>query len=378
MFYREKVLEMIKYKNIIEAFVQHSEPDVFFPKSDNFQTRTCLFKLSRSSLFKRKKSRKMKALSVVFSVVVAFLFISSATSSCSTSILDLIIILDASGSIGPADFNLAVQAAEDIVSKLNVGPNTVRVGYFTYDNTVRPITTLVSTDQDKAKLIQLIQNTVYTGGATATGDALEFAARIFNSYPRAQAPKIVTLFTDGASNTGRPVVAEATKLKDLQVDIFAIGIGTGINQQELEDVASIPTSKYKKLITDYASLFNEVNAITNVACETPAFITVKEPVQIKAVANETRNFQVDMTKLPIRSSAFFVIALEIIEGNALLTPSYDGETALAYTSAETIEIDGRIIFNYYYPIDKSQARFYVKTKALDSGNNEYNFNVDVF
>lgn len=56
----------------------------------------------------------------------------SQISDCQKSILDLVIAIDSSSSIGAANFNLAKDAIYKLVSNLNIGPSNAKVGIINY------------------------------------------------------------------------------------------------------------------------------------------------------------------------------------------------------------------------------------------------------
>lgn len=101
----------------------------------------------------------------------------------------------------------------------------------------------------------------------------------------------------------------ADDLKKDKVTMFSIGIGTGINKNELEKISDKPYSKYVKMVTDYAQLYQEINEITKLTCQVPAFIDLNTKSNLIIEKNEVRNLQVDVSKI---SGANF-IELEITD-----------------------------------------------------------------
>jgi hypothetical protein len=131
----------------------------------------------------------------------------------------------------------------------------------------------VDTDQIKATLIAVVNKDMpYLNGMRATGDALNRARQIFFNSPCEFTPRVLVLFTDGGSNMGVNVITEADLLKNQDVSIFTVGVGSGINHAELNAVSSKPVTTFKKLISNYKDLYAAINQITQTACGTPAFI----------------------------------------------------------------------------------------------------------
>jgi len=64
---------------------------------------------------------------------------------------------------------------------------------------------------------------------------------------------------------------EADKLKDMttggtRTKLIALGIGSGVNEAELNDIASAPVDKNVILVQDYSSLPGVEERLTNASC----------------------------------------------------------------------------------------------------------------
>lgn len=137
-------------------------------------------------------------------------------------------------------------------------------------------------------------NLTYLEQATASGDALNMANVIFNRFRRTLTPRVLLLFTDGFTNTGADVFTAAENLKRSSISVFSIGIGNGINRNELERIADRPSSKYVKLVSDYSELVNTINNITIQTCLTPAFIVRNQKITLTTDQNEIKLLQLDL------------------------------------------------------------------------------------
>jgi hypothetical protein len=214
--------------------------------------------------------------------VLVLILLSLIYETYGQTVLDMMLVVDSSRSMGEYNFVLAKKSVVEIINQLNtIGPQKNRVGVINYSSTVQTITSLVNTDQDKARIIANVNNMPYLMELTATGDALARARQIFFDYPREGIPRILVLITDGYSNTGANVFAEAYLLKYLDlVTIYTVGVGSGINEDELNAISSKPLSTYKKLIASYKDLYAAINEITRIACETPVFIRPEQKVLV--------------------------------------------------------------------------------------------------
>jgi len=302
--------------------------------------------------------------------------------TCTQRVLDVFLVVDSSGSIGQHNFTLAKSAVVEMINQLNtIGPKKIRVGVINYSSTVQTISSLVDSDQDKARIIAAVNDMPYLNGMTATGDALQKARKTFFDYPREVIPRVVVLFTDGQSNTGENVITEADLLKNLEVSIFTVGIGSEINHDELNAVSSIPLSTYKKFITNYQDLYAAINQITHTACETHAFIKPKQTVFAQAVEkNEQRNYQVDMTKLSKAAGDLIQIQLKTITGMCLvdavswLTNSKT-QPIVSSNVSNDVPQEGKAVLDFYEIVPPNALRLYVNVKCINIANS-YEFVID--
>ena len=95
----------------------------------------------------------------------------------------------------------------------------------------------------------------YSGGWTATGDALNLIRRRLFSQSPQDAKKVLFIITDGRSNrqTYNPNT-EARHLKNSGVEIFAFGIGRNVHDPELIAIASEPTKTHKFRVETFRDL----------------------------------------------------------------------------------------------------------------------------
>ena len=80
-------------------------------------------------------------------------------------------------------------------------------------------------------------------------------------------PHIAIIVTDGQSNNKALTKTEAAKLKAAGVKVLALGIGSGINDHELKDMASDPDSQYVYKAATFDALASLKGVISSKACE---------------------------------------------------------------------------------------------------------------
>ncbi|XP_043278473.1 sushi, von Willebrand factor type A, EGF and pentraxin domain-containing protein 1-like [Venturia canescens] len=171
-----------------------------------------------------------------------------------TDQVELVFLVDASASVGLANFRSELNFVRKLLSDFTVEPNATRVAVVTFAgkrHILRHIDQISKTDNDQQKcqlLNKQLSNVSYTGGGTYTRGALLEALAILQSS-REGSEKVVFLITDGFSNSGDPRPA-AKHLKNIGATIFTFGIRTG-NVEELHDIASQPGYTHSYLLDSF-------------------------------------------------------------------------------------------------------------------------------
>ncbi|XP_015174373.1 PREDICTED: sushi, von Willebrand factor type A, EGF and pentraxin domain-containing protein 1-like isoform X2 [Polistes dominula] len=172
-----------------------------------------------------------------------------------TNEVELVFLVDGSGSIGLHNFRSELNFVKKLLSEFTVEPLTTRVAIVTFGgkrNINRNVDQISTTGKDNHKCYLLnkqLNNISYTGGGTYTRGAL-FEALDILEKGRKKAKKVIFLITDGFSNGGdpRPI---ADHLKNAGVMIFTFGIRTG-NIKELHDIASNPEYAHSYFLDSFA------------------------------------------------------------------------------------------------------------------------------
>ena len=217
-------------------------------------------------------------------VLVPFLFLAlsvpavlAPSAARATQMLDVMFLLDGSGSISAGDFTLQSEAAKNISAILAAGvpgggsvpdpgnpgsflpvdllPADLAVGVVQFGTAVQIELGLTG---DLAVLNNTLDNLVQQGGQTNHAGAFAAGAAQLAANGRAGATQVMILLTDGTANVpgGNPIadaIAQADLAKSNGVLIYAIGIGNLIGQGTLDDYASNPTAGYSALFGDYAA-----------------------------------------------------------------------------------------------------------------------------
>ena len=151
-------------------------------------------------------------------------------------------MLDASGSIGDSNFEKMKDTVENIVSSLTIGANKTRVAAMIFSDSATLVFNL-NRYTEKDPLIEAIRGIEYTSGYTNTDLALRVLregvfSEILGVRPENDSIRIAVVITDGQSNNPTKTSQEAELLRSsAKFRIYAIGIGSGIDEDELISIA---------------------------------------------------------------------------------------------------------------------------------------------
>ncbi|XP_076743918.1 collagen alpha-1(XII) chain-like [Maylandia zebra] len=178
---------------------------------------------------------------------------------CETAKVDLVMLVDESGSISRNDFDKIQTFLVAIVSGLNIGPDAVQIGLTLFSTEARTEWHL-NTHQTKQTLLRAIEELKKTGGSTKTGKALEHI--LHNQFKprlgmRPDSRRIAVLITDGESQD--KVLLPSKNLKHNDIEVYAIGV-QGARESELKVIASDNDHVY--FLKDFKSLNGIIRNIT--------------------------------------------------------------------------------------------------------------------
>jgi len=123
---------------------------------------------------------------------------------------DIIFVLDESGSIGSADFNLMKSFVSQLVGRLDIDSGNTRVGLVTFSSSVGTYFNL-NAYSTVASVQAAVDSLRYRGGGTNTFTALAHVRTTMLTSAagdRSDVPNVVVVLSDGRSfNTTRTVVS---------------------------------------------------------------------------------------------------------------------------------------------------------------------------
>lgn len=178
------------------------------------------------------------------------MFTTSTECSDSTSNrLDMVFVMDASGSIGADNFESMKTYVANVIRGLN---ENVRVGIVRYSSSASIILGLTPVT-DPESLASTVEGIYYTTGGTNTAAGIALAQSMFEQDTCSGVVKTMSVLTDGQSDNVRSTTSAANSAKTSGIQIYASGIGSGPNQDELQSIASSPPLDYLIPIANFSS-----------------------------------------------------------------------------------------------------------------------------
>ena len=186
--------------------------------------------------------------------------------------IDLIFVLDASGSIGSSNFNLVQNFVSNVVRNSDIGSDKTRVGVVLFSSSAS-VQFNLNTHLTKPSLLQAVANIPYTTGGTNTAEGIDLSIQqfstAFGARPRSSGiPRIAIVVTDGQSNNPSETIAAAERAHLANILSYAVGVGNNIDLTELNAIASAPQSQFVRLLTafDSSELRSLQETLNNEAC----------------------------------------------------------------------------------------------------------------
>ena len=190
----------------------------------------------------------------------------------------MVFVMDESGSIGVPHFERMKQLAIDVTSSFEIAPDRTRVGWVSFNGTAWVVFGLTDYENEQ-DLHNSINGITFSGGFTAIGEGLN-VLRLYGfegARDRFDIAEVAIVVTDGRTNRGVNTSYAAELLRaDRDVNVFAVGIGSGVNDVELNTVASAgiqndPTQNVYH-INDFEKLTNLQQIISSKTCSGESLI----------------------------------------------------------------------------------------------------------
>jgi Ca-activated chloride channel family protein len=159
--------------------------------------------------------------------------------------VDMVIVLDRSGSMQGRKLIDARQAVNKLLSTLSASD---RFALVAYSEGVQIVSGLVNvTDSNRAYLLSLV-NGVKAGGGTNLGAGLQTGINVLRTPLRSGNAARVILISDGLANRGLTDIKSLTEIASAAVEnefaISTVGVGADFNEQLMTAIADRGTGNY--------------------------------------------------------------------------------------------------------------------------------------
>ena len=192
----------------------------------------------------------------------------------------MVIMLDSSGSVGKDVWPSEVEFARRLIKRFKVTPHNSHVGIIDFSEKSIVRVDLNSAAGSSAKKIderlQILKGQ-YQDSTTNTDFALKDAIKMFSNIPPGRkTKKLLIVVTDGSANgrhvrgsditSGWELIQEPIRIlkNKLGVEIFAIGVGMGIDIRQLNFMGS--TSSHVLVVTNFQILLSEIGTTLSRLC----------------------------------------------------------------------------------------------------------------
>ncbi|VDI63865.1 Hypothetical predicted protein [Mytilus galloprovincialis] len=186
---------------------------------------------------------------------------------------DIVFLIDASGSVRPANFKKELEFASEMVGNLTIGSDYVHIGVVTFDSQAY-LRLKIGQYNETATIQDAIMKIPYTSRGTSTDVALQFVlTKVFvpQAGDRPNAKDVLVVLTDGISGNRANTAKQAYFFKEKHIQVISVGIGGNTNKDELTDMASVP--EYVFNVQDFSKLATLQATIKALACNTDAITT---------------------------------------------------------------------------------------------------------
>ncbi|CDR07019.1 unnamed protein product, partial [Oncorhynchus mykiss] len=298
---------------------------------------------------------------------IAFEFCQTSKPVCEKTQGDLVLLIDSSGSISTTDFTIMKKFATYLVSSFNIAEQSFRVGVAQFSSDPKKEFFLNEYYTEAEVNIQ-INNTMQIPYTTNIGKALHYIRTEYfqparGSRINAKVSQNLVVITDGRSDDD--VVDEAEKLKAMNIEVFAIGIGKDHKPVELGQITLNPERVFS--VQDFASLDKIKKKVVDTICSsTPADCTIDIAMGFDITRRATAQGLFDGQA---QLQAFLPQIIRYVSNlKGLCCVAGDGsiETNIGF---RVVEQDGKVLYDYNF--EKYDEKIVEKVMALQTSQTTY-------
>ncbi|KAK3609479.1 hypothetical protein CHS0354_022237 [Potamilus streckersoni] len=183
---------------------------------------------------------------------------------CRMAKADVVFLVDSSQSQGPEHFKTQLDFLGEFVKSVYVGPDYVQIALITFSFVAKVEFDLIRYSK-QSFLLNALQNIKYNAGSTNTASALKVARENVFLRSRPGVRKLTILLTDGMSSNKLDTMYQSALLRNSNVTIVGIGIGSEILHDELLKITADPNNVFT--VSTFDGLYSILSNIRLLSCD---------------------------------------------------------------------------------------------------------------
>ena len=189
---------------------------------------------------------------------------------------DVVIAMDATGSVHSSNFRLVKEFSMELIRSLNIDNGFVNLGLFKYGDSPETVYQLgeLSNTQDAVEAVSDME--YMRGDNTRTDDALSllYNDMFLDPYDDPIKQNIVILITHGGSQDPEATFREAMAAKMNGIHLIVIAAGSWVDESEVQAVASHPYQRNLIRPESYRDMINYVDEVKNMICNSKSYYII--------------------------------------------------------------------------------------------------------
>lgn len=180
--------------------------------------------------------------------------------------VDIAFLIDGSGSISSSDFSLMKQFARELATNFTISSEDANFAVIQFSDRSQNLFGLSS---DKETIVRGIASMNQMKSSTNMDDGLETTLKVLQGSKRT-VTQVVIMFTDGEPDRGNNPVAVAEKLKNADIEIYTVGVGSGVNPELLKKIATEDKNKLQPhyfQAKSFSQLIDFMNNLISAGCK---------------------------------------------------------------------------------------------------------------
>jgi uncharacterized protein YegL len=211
----------------------------------------------------------------LFFVIVA-VSLAAFSAACNMD-MDIVFIIDRSGSIGDDNFNLTKQFVKNVVGNFVVDETGVHVALIAFDDNAA-VEFRLTDHLSNSEVSAAVDAVQYTAGGTNFDNALQLVlGDIFASGNGARstddAVQVVIFITDGVDNYDQQqVIADADAIRTAGIRLMTVGIGENVDNVALLNITDSTENCFSA--SDFNQLVSMASTISSRSCDAVTVVDV--------------------------------------------------------------------------------------------------------